>query len=87
MKLGIVIAAALLTAACGLSPAQQERISATQAVVDERVRAGTMTPAEGRLAIAKVKADMEAENQRNRAARAARASVYQPVGGGTVIQY
>ena len=87
MRILLVVMLALLGAACsGMTAAQRERLAATQTVVDERVRAGKMTEAEGRLATANVKAEIDTENRRTRA-MIARPTVYQPVGGGTVIQY
>lgn len=95
MRLAILAAMALAVGACG-GPigAQQEKISATQAVVDERVKAGTMTEAEGRLAVAKVRAEIDAERRRNYAIMVGAGAgggdgpaTYQPVGGGTVVKY
>ncbi len=90
MRLAILAAIALTVGACGgPNAAQQEKISATQAVVDEQVRAGKMTPAEGRLAVAKVKAEIDAERRRNYAIMTSGdgPATYQPVGGGTVVKY
>lgn len=90
MRLGIVIVAALLLGACsGITSAQQERLSAAQAVIAERVQAGTMTEAEGRLALAQIKAEIDGERRRNAAIimSGRGTAVYQPVGGGTVIRY
>jgi len=87
-----IIALALvgLTACGGPSAADKEKLAATQAVIDERVKSGQMTEAEGRLAVAKVKADIDAERRRNYAIMTGGGgggAVYQPVGGGTVIKY
>lgn len=90
MKLWILAAIGLTVAACGQSTAERDKISATQAVVNERVKAGTMTEAEGKLAVAKVKADIEAERRRNYAIAVSGGdgpATYQPVGGGTVLRY
>lgn len=80
----------LLVAACGgPTAAQREQINATQQVVDQRVRSGQMTEAEGRQVMAKLKADMEAERRRTYAimTQGDGPAVYQPVGGGTYIRY
>ncbi len=90
MRLLILAAIVLTVTACGgPSPAEREKLSATQAVVDEQVRAGKMTEAEGRLAIAKVKAEQDAERRRNYATMTSGdgPAVYQPVGGGTYVKY
>lgn len=90
MRILMLIALALLAGACGgPNAAQRERLAATQAVIDERVKAGTMTEAEGRLAIAKVKADMDAEWRRNYAIMTGGdgPATYQRVGPGTVLKY
>lgn len=91
MKAFIVLLA-LLLAACGprLSTAQKDKIDATQAVVDEQVRAGKMTEAEGRLVVARAKAEADAEWRRNYAIMTSGGdgpATYQPVGGGTVVRY
>jgi polyhydroxyalkanoate synthesis regulator phasin len=91
MRLGIVIVAALLVAACG-SPttAQKEKLSALQGVVNEQVSAGKMTQAEGRLVMARAREDIDAEWRRNYVRMVSGGdgpAVYQPVGGGTVIRY
>ncbi len=79
---------AMALAGCGANVAQREQISATKAVVDQRVSAGQMSEAEGRLAMAKLKADIAAERRRNAIAMNGDGlAVYQPVGGGTVIRY
>lgn len=88
MRIGLVIVAALLVSACsGITSAQQERLSAAQAVINERIKAGTMTEAEGRLSIAQIKAEVDGERRRNAAIVMSGKGVYQPVGGGTVIRY
>lgn len=91
MRVVLVIVAALLLGACGgPTVAEREKVSATQAVVNERVKAGQMTDAEGKLVMAKLKADMDAERRRNYAIAVggdAGGAVYQPVGGGTVLRY
>lgn len=92
MRLGLVIVAALLVAACG-SPttAQKEKLSALQGVVNEQVSAGKMTQAEGRLVMARAREDIDAEWRRNYVRMVSGGddgpAVYQPVGGGTVIRY
>jgi len=91
----IAVALVLLVGACGgpvkLTAAQQDKLAATQTVVNERVKAGTMTEAEGRLVIANMKADMESEARRNYAIMVGGSGdgggTYQPVGGGTVVKY
>lgn len=90
----LIVVLALVLAGCAqrdmLTPAQREKLAATQAVVDERVRAGQMTEAEGRLHMATTKAAMDAETRRTIAIMSSGDSgpaVYQPVGGGTVIRY
>lgn len=85
MRILVIVSLAFLTA-CGPSSAQREKIAATQAVVNERIKAGTMTEAEGRLAMAKVRAEVEQE-RRNGGGGEYRPAVYQTVGGGTVIRY
>lgn len=85
MRVLVVVALAFLTA-CGPTSAQREKIAATQAVVNERIKAGTMTEAEGRLAMAKVRAEVEQE-RRNEGGSGYRPTVYQPVGGGTYVAY
>lgn len=91
MKLWVLIAVALTLAACGgPTAAERDKLAATQAVVDERVKAGKMTEAEGRLTMAKVRADMESERRRNYAIMTGGGdgpATYQPVGGGTVVRY
>jgi hypothetical protein len=92
MRLGLVIVAALLVAACGgPTTAQKEKLSALQGVVNEQVSAGKMTPAEGRLVMARAREDIDAEWRRNYARMVSGGddgpAVYQPVGGGTVIRY
>ncbi len=79
----------LVLAGCG-NPTQTEQINATQAVVDQKVRDGRMTPAEARLTMADLKASISAERRRNYAIATSGGdgvSVYQPVGGGTYIRY
>ncbi len=84
----IVIALCLIVGACA-NPAQIEQVNATQAVVDQNVRAGKMTEAEGRAVMANLKATQDAERRRNYAIAISGGSpiTYQPVGGGTVIGY
>jgi polyhydroxyalkanoate synthesis regulator phasin len=85
----VALGALVLTGCGGPSTVEREKLAATQAVIDERVKAGTMTEAEGRLAIAKVKAEMDAERRRNYAIMTSGdgPATYQPVGGGTVVKY
>lgn len=90
MRFLMIAAIALGLAACG-SPnaAQREQIEATQAVVDQKVRSGQMTPEEGRMVMAKLKAEQDAERRRNYAIMtgADGPAVYQRVGPGTVVKY
>lgn len=92
MRLGLVIVAALLIAACGgPTTAQKEKLSALQGVVNEQVSAGKMTEAEGKLVMARAREDIDAEWRRNYARMVSGGgdgpAVYQPTGGGTVIRY
>lgn len=92
MRVLIVVIALVLTGCAQrdmLTPAQREKLAATQAVVDERVRAGQMTEAEGRLHMATAKAAMDAETRRTIAIMSSGdgPATYQPVGGGTVVRY
>ncbi len=78
--------------ACAFQPteAQKASLAATQAVVNERVKTGQITPAEGELIMARERAAQDAE-RRDRYARAVSGgdgpAVYQQVGPGTVIRY
>jgi polyhydroxyalkanoate synthesis regulator phasin len=86
----ILLAAGLGLAACaGPNAAQREQIEATQAVIDQKVRSGQMTPEEGRLAMAKLKAEQDAERRRNYAIMTSGdgPATYQRVGPGTVVRY
>lgn len=90
MKLWIAVSAALLLAACGgPNAAQREQIEATQAVVDQKIKAGQMTPEEGRMVMAKLKAEQDAERRRNYAIMTGGdgPAVYQRTGPGTVVKY
>lgn len=92
MRLGLVIVAALMIAACGgPTTAQKEKLAALQGVVNEQVAAGKMTPAEGKLVMARAREDIDAEWRRNYARMVSGGgdgpAVYQPVGGGTVVRY
>jgi hypothetical protein len=90
MKLWVLIAIGLTVAACGPNAVQRDNLAATQAVVDERVKAGQMTDAEGRLAMAKARADIDAEIKRNYAIAVSGGdgpATYQRVGPGTVVRY
>lgn len=90
MRAILVAVAALILAGCGgPNAAQREQLKATQAVVDERVRNGQMTPAEGQAAMANMRAQQDAERRRNYAIMTGGdgSAVYQPVGGGTVMKY
>ncbi len=90
MKLWIVAAVALLVGACGPTPAQRDKLAATQAAVDEYVSAGKMTEAEGRLAMAAQRANIDAERRRNYAIAVSGGdgpATYQRVGPGTVMRY
>lgn len=86
----LLLVVVLSVAACGPNAAQREQIIATQAVVDQNIREGRMTPEAGRLAMATLKADMDAERRRNYAIATGGGNgvaVYQPMGGGVVIRY
>lgn len=86
----LLLAVALAITACDHTGDQREQISATQAVVDQKVNAGRMTPAEGRAAMADLKANIAAERRRNYATMTSGGygvAVYQPIGGGAVIRY
>lgn len=92
MRLGLVIVAALMIAACGgPTTAQKEKLAALQGVVNEQVASGKMTEAEGRLVMARAREDIDAEWRRNYARMVGAGgdgpAVYQPVGGGTVVRY
>jgi hypothetical protein len=91
MRIWILAAIGLTVAACaGPNVAQRDKLAATQAVVDERVKAGQMTEAEGKLAMAKVRADIDAERRRNYAIAVSGSdgpATYQRVGPGTVVRY
>lgn len=89
MRTILVLLGLLAITACGPTPAQRDQISATQAVVDQKVRAGEMSPEQGRLIMATLRADMDAERRRNYAIMTSGdgPAVYQPVGGGTYIKY
>jgi uncharacterized lipoprotein YmbA len=91
MKLWIAVSAALLLTACAVpqSAAQREQIEATQAVVDQKIRAGQMTPEEGRMVMAKLKAEQDAERRRTYAIMTSGdgPATYQRVGPGTVVKY
>lgn len=91
MRLWIVAAIGLAVAACaGPNAAQRDRLAATQAVVDERVKAGQMTPAEGNLVMAKARADIDAERRRNYAIMTSGGdgpATYQRVGPNTTVRY
>lgn len=89
MKPWIALCVLLVVGACGgPNAAQREQIGATQAVVDQKVRAGQMTEAEGRMVMAKLKADMDSERRRNAILMIGDGpAVYQPVGGGTYVRY
>lgn len=83
--------ALLALGACGdiwMTEDQKAATKATQEVVNERVAAGTMTPAEGRMILANQRAQYsDIASQRVISASASRPVTYQPVGGGTVIRY
>lgn len=90
MRLWMLAAIGLTVAGCGPNAVQLDRIAATQAVVDERVKAGQMTEAEGKLAVAKVRAEIDAERRRNYAIAVSGSdgpATYQRVGPGTVVRY
>ena len=93
MRKAIVLAAILLAGCAsrgGPTPAQLEKLDALQAVVNEGIRNGKITPVEGRAIMANAKANMEAERARNRAIMLSGDdgfATYQPVGGGTFVRY
>jgi hypothetical protein len=55
--------AGLALAACGETDAEREYLRSSQAVVDEYVRSGRITPAEGQWVMATVKAKMDANRR------------------------
>ncbi len=88
MRIFLALVGTLAIGACGPTRTQTEQINATQAVIAQKVQAGQMTPEEGRLVVATLKADMENARRRNGAVPTGEGvAVYQPVGGGTTIRY
>ena len=89
MRFLVIVVLLALTACGGPNTAQREQIEATQAVVDQKVKSGQMTPEEGRMVMAKLKAEQDAERRRNYAIMTGGdgPAVYQRVGPGTVVKY